>query len=458
MNKDQFGYYLVGGLKTYSKIEALEYAHLVNSPVKWIFNDDAFSKHPWHIDPQIDLKNLYKKRAEQIREKYDYIVVWYSGGVDSFTVLNSFKENNIHVDEIAQFHAREGERTWDSFLNKEVKDVAIPQTQEFLKSMPHTKHRMVDLTPIIKSVFGEDNNHLDFIYYSNHAFGPHHLARSYLREKISDWAKIIASGKKLCFVYGSDKPPIKYDIQTDKYFLQFFDIIDGCVGPRTQILDRKEEHDELFYWSPDATDLMTRQAHIIVNYMRNPPIQDLDSNYLTKDPWMYWLGPDNKHLSYRITTRTATKINSKLYYLTTAGLNRLIYPDWREDTFSLGKNIGYIFGPRDRWWWQAHRDKNRIMFRTAFESYFNKFTNWGFNNFKSTQKILNDPNLEKHSMENIINKIPELELFPIENTKDIKKNQQIYLVNKFRSNLSYADDFRNINVDTYFSKKYYLEV
>jgi hypothetical protein len=129
MNKDQFGYYLVGNYKTYSKIDALEHAHLFNTPVKWIFNDDVFSTHPWHIDTQEDIKKLYKKRAEQIREKYDYIVVWYSGGVDSFTVLNSFRENGIHVDEIAQWHCHEGEKTWDSFLNKEVKEVAIPHAQ-----------------------------------------------------------------------------------------------------------------------------------------------------------------------------------------------------------------------------------------------------------------------------------------------------------------------------------------
>jgi hypothetical protein len=458
MNKDQLGYYVCGNLKTYSKIEALEHAHLINTPVQWIFNDDVFSTHPWHIDTQQDIKKLYKKRAQQLREKYDYIVIWYSGGADSFTVVNSFRENNIHVDEIAQFHSYEGEKTWNSYLNKEVKDVAIPQTLEFLKSMPHTKHRTVDLTAITKSIFDEDNNHLNFIYYGNHAFGPHHLARSYLREKVADWAKIIASGKKLCFVYGCDKPPVHYDTQTDKYFLQFQDLIDACVGPRTQILGRQEEHDELFYWSPDAMDLMARQAHIIMNYMRNPPKQDLNSRYLTTNPWMSQLGPDNKYLSSGyIRKRAGTNINNQFYYLTTDGLHRLIYPDWREDTFSLGKNLGFIFGPRDRWWWQAHRDKNRIMFRTAFESYYKKFTKWGFNSFKFTRQLLNDPKLENISSIELLKKIPVNQLLPKENINNINKTFQLYLVNKFKSKLSYAADFRNVNIDTSFSKKYYLE-
>jgi len=410
MNKDQFGYYLVGNYKTYSKIEALELAHNLNIEPKWIFNDDVFSTHPWHIDTQENIKKLYKKRAEQIREKYDYVVIWYSGGSDSFTVLNTFYENNIHVDEIAQYHAYEGEKTWDSYLNKEIELVAIPQTLEFLKKMPHTKHRMVDLTPIIKSVYDIDDNKLDFIYKANKSFGPDQLARTYFREKIPDWQKIIASGKKLCFVWATDKPPLRYDGVNNKYFLQFKDIIDGAgVGPRTQILGRKEEHDELFYWSPDAMDLMARQAHIIVNYMRNPPKEDLDSIYLNSDPYAYVVAYNGEYVPYD-SRRIITKINNKTYYLTGEGFNRLIYPDWKEDTFTLGKQLSNIFNVRDRWWFEEHQDKDQKMFISAIESLYKKFTRWGFDNFKKAQKYK-----------------------------------------------AYASDFRHVNIDLFYSKKYYLE-
>jgi len=409
MNKDQFGYYLVGNYKTYSKIDALEYAHLINTPVKWIFNDDVFSTHPWHIDTQEDIKKLYKKRAEQIRNKYDYVVIWYSGGADSFTVTNTFRENNIHVDEIAQFHSYDGEKTWNSYLNKEVKDVAIPQTLEFLKSMPHTKHRIVDLTPIIKSIFSEDDNRFDFIYKVNNCFGPHVFARSYLKEKVADWAKIIASGKKLCFIWAGEKPPVRYDMINDKYFLEFKDMIDSSsLGPRTQILGRPEEHDELFYWSPDTMDLMARQAHIIVNYMRNPPKEDLDSIYLTKDPLTPAMSFNGEYIPTG-TRKTATKINNELYYLTGAGLHRLIYPNWKEDTFTLGKNIGTVFSIKDRWWFNDPSNNDQNMYISAIESLYKKFTRWGFNSYENAKRNV-------------------------------------------------GRDFRLINIDSYYSKKYYLEI
>jgi diphthamide synthase (EF-2-diphthine--ammonia ligase) len=33
-----------------------------------------------------------------LRDKYDYLILYYSGGSDSWTVLNTFLENNIKLD------------------------------------------------------------------------------------------------------------------------------------------------------------------------------------------------------------------------------------------------------------------------------------------------------------------------------------------------------------------------
>lgn len=403
MNKDNFGYYIVDSYKTYSKVEALEISHRLNKPVEWIFNDNAFGQYPWKINTKQDIKELYKKRAEQIRSRYDYIVVWYSGGADSFTVLNTFKENNIHVDEIAQFHSHEGEKGWNSYLNREIEEVAIPKTKEFLDSMPHTKHRMVDFTPLIKELFKEDNNRLDFIYKSNHSFSPHQLARTYFREKIQDYKKIIESGKKLCFVWGAEKTPVHYDHELKKYYLMFHDSIDGNgVGPRTQTLNRAWEHDEFFYWSTDSTDIIARQAHIIVDYLKDPPREDLNSMWLTKDPYWYCVSYDGSYIPLR-TQMPWTKIDQRIYYLTTHGLHRLIYPDWKEQTLSLGKSVGYIFGPRDRWW-HKQKEHDQEMFNSAMKSFYQRF----------------------------------------------KDSYVLY-------GQETSNDFRNINLKNFYSKKYYLE-
>ena len=87
------GYYKVGQEKFVSKILAAIKATELKLPMTWHFHDDVFAK----VKPtgQISLKELYKERALQLREKYDYLILNYSGGSDSWTILNTFLENNI---------------------------------------------------------------------------------------------------------------------------------------------------------------------------------------------------------------------------------------------------------------------------------------------------------------------------------------------------------------------------
>lgn len=61
---------------------------------------NEFDDVVWDIEPSESFKELCKQRALQIRESYDYVVLHFSGGSDSTTVLNSFIENKIPIDEI----------------------------------------------------------------------------------------------------------------------------------------------------------------------------------------------------------------------------------------------------------------------------------------------------------------------------------------------------------------------
>ena len=60
----------------------------------------SFENIDWTKEPTKTLKQLYKERAEQLRSDYDYLIVYFSGGSDSITVVNSFLDNNIPIDEI----------------------------------------------------------------------------------------------------------------------------------------------------------------------------------------------------------------------------------------------------------------------------------------------------------------------------------------------------------------------
>ena len=144
LSKDKFGFYQVGEFKSYSKVEAIELSNKIKKPVHWNFNDEVFSAYDWKIEPLQNLKDLYAARARQIRERYDYIVLWWSGGADSYTMLRAFVDNGIHVDELATFHNHGGDGSWDTYLNSEVKRMAIPVAEKILEQSPTTKFRLVD--------------------------------------------------------------------------------------------------------------------------------------------------------------------------------------------------------------------------------------------------------------------------------------------------------------------------
>ena len=100
MNADRLGYYLVGWKKFYNKTLALMESNKTGYEVKWVFNDDVYGKIDWTIPIEEPLLEIYKRRAQQLREKYDYLMLYFSGGADSAVILRTFVENNIFLDEI----------------------------------------------------------------------------------------------------------------------------------------------------------------------------------------------------------------------------------------------------------------------------------------------------------------------------------------------------------------------
>jgi len=357
-NKDKFGFYQVGNDTFYSRVEAVEYSKRSNQSIHWNFNDHVFGQFDWKTEPPVPLEQLYAERARQIREQYDYIVIWYSGGADSHNVLSSFVKNNIPVDEIAQFVNYEGSGTWDSYLNEEVAKVAIPESKRLQEQYPHIKHRLVDLTPIIKNLYKIDNNQSDFIYKANRVFSPNQLSRTYLREQIKDYADIIDSGKSLCFVWGSEKPSIRtIDGQRCVYFA---DLIDNAVGVRTQQLNRSWEHDELFYWTPDMPEIVCKQAHIIKRFLDSVNQSTVD-DYVAKG---YVKKIDNINKG---RLRGEILIGTDEYTLDVQFMHTLIYPWWDPATFSNGKNPSGIFSHRDLWWFLDKNEKDRQLFKYAIE-------------------------------------------------------------------------------------------
>lgn len=329
-DSDQFGYYRVGDLRTYSKLEAIELHEKTGHHPEWCFNEAVFDSYDWRIEPGTSLQEFYRRRAQHIRDQYDYLVLFFSGGSDSTNILDTFVNNDIKLDECASFWAQGADRDLSSHFSTEVASVAIPRMQ----ALPFIKHRLLDLSEITNQVMSDPNVKYDWIYFMNTYFSPNNYVRSHLRRLIPAYRELIDSGKTVCFIWGAEKPRVhRID---GRYCVRFQDLVDNTVTPWQQQNPQAGEFDELFYWSPDFVPGLIKQAHTIMRYLKNAPINSVDFSSL------------NQKYHYGSTVR-----DGQTYWLTANGINQLLYSNWDINTISVGKPRSPVWSNRDDWFFKT---------------------------------------------------------------------------------------------------------
>lgn len=336
-NKDQFGYYKIGDFKTYSKIEACELHRLTGIHPEWKFNEDVFLNHDWKIEPSESLDELYRRRAQQIRDSYDHVVLFYSGGADSGNILDTFVDHGISFDEIATYNYHRADRD-NIFFHSEQKLVSYPKIESLKQQGLQFKHRFIDLSDIAHKILQDQHYDMNRAYYAASHWGLSHLARSYIRETTPDYISLMEKGKKIAFVFGAEKPRL-YQVD-DRYCIRFLDMIDACVSVRTQMLGRENEYDELFYWSPQAVDIVCKQGHVLKNFFRRHAFYSQEK-YYSED--LIQLPSVTEMFSNRRTEDGLGVTHRNL-------INLLIYPRFRYDTYTVGKPQSSINSKRDVIW------------------------------------------------------------------------------------------------------------
>ena len=352
-DRDRYGFYTVGPRKTYSKLEAIEYSAQSKLPVEWHYNQAAYQSINWSQEPPGSLDFWYAERARQIRDQYDYIVLWFSGGADSHNILQTFVRNNIFIDEIAQYtnmKAAHDDKT--TFFHEELAQTSIPITQQLLANNPvyrNTRHRLVDITDMEINLLKDYNTRWDHFYRVNNYFSPVTLTRHRFRQDVPDYADIINLGRRLCFIWGIETPLVTQ--QGADWFVNFKDGLDHGVSGYAQMLNRPGEYDEYFYWGADFPILPCKQAHVVKNYCEKFDPRHCDGKHVvegnvTRSP----------HLSLHDTSGLPAVVfvhNNKTYTLTQAGMRRLMYQDWMPNAVVAKKPFSTSWPQRDEWLWNS---------------------------------------------------------------------------------------------------------
>jgi len=319
------GIYSSNGKPFLNKIDAILEANTNASYVSWDYHDAIFSKSNWLVEPPVTLAELYKQRALQLREAYDHLVLFFSGGVDSWNVLHSFVSNNIKLDEIYMFGAFEAEKPMyeklgfdrtPGYFTREIQQ-AIPLVKKLIETKG-IKLNIYDWTTDIL----EAANDRDWFYTAGVRFDPTCMVRSKFHKKFRIHNELLHKGKKVGFVFGVDKPRLLRD--DDSIYFAFLDVImTTATLPTNDIKGEYWENDEYFYWTPNMPELAIKQSHEVVKWLRA-----LNKINLIK------------HM------KNIAAFHDEAYY---AEVNKCVYPAWNHNTWQIKKPTNAIYNEMSQW-------------------------------------------------------------------------------------------------------------
>lgn len=264
---EKYGCWTVGSKKFISKYDALAYATKNNGIVKFYYHDTVWQNFDRTKLGKTSLSLLYRDRAQQLRDKYDYLILYYSGGSDSHNVLRTFIDNDIKLDEVCvkwpkalqagklyiantvDKSARNFWSEWDYCI--------LPTLKQLRSKYPNIKITIKDYTDNIDNLDIED-----ILENLNFVRGGAILMNSV----VSDSETILLNqGLTVGHIYGIDKPLLY--THSNKMYMFFSDL---CVDQAGRSMFSNETT-ECFYWAPDMPELAFEQAYQMCLYYRANP-------------------------------------------------------------------------------------------------------------------------------------------------------------------------------------------
>lgn len=327
----KLGFYQIGTTRYYNKVAALTEASRSGQFPEWHFNRDVYDAIDWTQEPAQDLRQLYRQRAQQLRDRYDYIRLEASGGGDSTTAAYSFINNGIHLDEVIFRYPKMAEHgvTDDPFNTKpentlsEWRYAAKPLLDWISTHAPRTKITVHDYA---EDMLLEQHDE-SWILKSRDYFQPGHAFKHSIYA-LDEHKKTLDSGISICQLYGIDKP--KICIENSRWYLYFMDVQANMANPDLGIYDNVCH--EYFYWTPDLPALIAKQAHMVMNWFNLPSNRHLQ--HLVRWP------------NYSFAQRTAFEHIIK----------PLIYPEYDHTTFQTSKPTNAFYNEMDHWFYVNCQD------------------------------------------------------------------------------------------------------
>jgi len=328
---DDLGFYRVGGQRYESKIQACIAGTKLGEHPTWYFRDDVWNRQDWTAEPATDILELYRQRARQIREQYDYVIINYSGGSDSQTIVDAFLQAGCFIDEIQTVWQKANPVVLDptvtraSNIEAEWHFTARHGINRILEQSPRTKITYLDVSDDVVNVLdkSQDESWVEDIAEKT---TPRHVC-TWSQTWFDDQLKVLDRGQRTAVLFGVDKPRIC--IKDNKFHVYFVDSVINQFRVSTSA-----EYDNIdyvyFYWTAQMPEIVIKQAHLVKHWFEaNPRLR----------PILNW---PNNNMSYRRTYESLVRT--------------IIYPEWDMNTWQAEKNNFNVFNEWVEWFTDDMRD------------------------------------------------------------------------------------------------------
>jgi hypothetical protein len=351
----KLGYYSCNGIEFATKLDALLYAQKKNLPIQWHFNDETFNSYDWSVEPELSLDTLYDMRAKQLREKYDYIILSFSGGSDSNNMVQSFLRQGLLIDEIITSWSLDVTEKYLDLSGKETSpwnnnaefELHTRSRLEYIKNKsPQTKITLIDSSKMLLDGLLNSGD-AGWIQNKNDVFN---VTGAYQWNPIyfNDIRKRFDKQQKVAYIMGVDKP--KLMVINGGLYLYFIDKVANIVSPQEHLKEYNNTEIEYFYWSPENCDLICKQAHIVFKILQCNP------HYLK-----LWKNKDRDSIR-----RGQEQL-----------LRNMIYTTWNSDWFQVKKPLDDWDSELDKWFTQGMAgSKEHFIWREGLKFIVPKISNF----------------------------------------------------------------------------------
>lgn len=336
------GFYQVGQRVFNHKIFAMQEATRLGLDIAWNFNDDVYAKIDWSISTSPCLFDLYRSRAWQLRQKYKWLCLAWSGGGDSTTVLDSFLLNNIHLDEIVILwpYTRLRGRYTASLDTRPQNmasewDYAIePRLRWIQKNHPRVRVTVCDVMNELEREECKDDTVLIAEKHSYSVIQRWRALDSVLRQRTQEHDSVAG-------ILAVDSPFLRV---IDHKLCTYFDDMAANAGSKSDVmLDGWPRNIEFFYWTPDMPEIVREQGHAMLRFLNQYP--------MFRRVFAHWVTRPDGSVD-QVSTESA-EISRRVK-------KAVLYPTYDISTFQVQKQRSTHHSPE--WFHWFHSDPHAAQF------------------------------------------------------------------------------------------------